>query len=648
MQAVQRIQRDATVGVPYWVYRDVGTLQGIRHPNIWRLAGPVTFSENDICIPYQPHIVKLRAFRKHHGAFNDFELKRASRQLFDATAYLHDIGVYHRSLSTDCVLVNATIDRLSLSDFGHSVEQPIAFSPRIPCVGLPHEPPEILLGDATAVSEADVWALGCIVLELATCRYAFLSEWQRSTQIGILMTMFDFLGTPTETTWPGVERLPHFSPRFPKFKGKGVGLLAKPDKPLSKQSVAFISRVLQCNPAERPSCRAVLADTFFLHGPTIKPEVLAVTALLVSPRLRHGSGVSLKAAVAERSAWCSAWCFGKEMHRRILAFIEGESDASVASNDDDSRDVVLLRWLRSWLTQVLSRPVGRQLPCGWLCMTARRHLPSSQSVLRVIPASIREQYIAWMLQCCVIFHAGDVALFHAILTFDRFWASQSLIESAVGHKLNCVCVTACFIAFKLFSMPTEGYFTPTLISRMSSSRLSLEEVMDTELLILESLGFEINVPSAYSILQTLLDGLSPPPLCKPLAEFLLHLSVSSGNLHFDCQLTTLGSAALLLSLQTTLLTSENKLVDVSDDILRVVTNEEIDVAAVEELDRCTEALWQCWVQSTATMTSNALGAGIFLRHVYRKFSRSGAAGVEPPLAPLVLVSVLVRQRRSMS
>eukprot|EP00927_Polykrikos_kofoidii_P063435 TRINITY_DN5824_c0_g1_i1.p1 TRINITY_DN5824_c0_g1~~TRINITY_DN5824_c0_g1_i1.p1 ORF type:complete len:655 (+),score=75.63 TRINITY_DN5824_c0_g1_i1:57-1967(+) len=636
MEVVQRIQRDETVGVPCKAYQDIWSLQGLRHPNICRLAGPVTISRRDICVPYLPHSGNLHEFRKHHGAFNDFELKRASRQLFDATAYLHDIGVCHRALSTECVLVNATIDRLSLSDFGHSLDQAIALSSQIPCEGwLMNRSPEMLLGDATAVSEADVWALGCIVSELATCSYAFLAD---GTEVGVLMRMFNVLGTPTETTWPGVERLRHFSPGFPKFKGKGVGLLARPDKPLSKQSVAFISRVLQCNPAERPSCRAVLADTFFLHGPTIKPEVLAVTALLATPRLRRGPRMSLKAAVAQRSAWCSGRCFGTEMHRRILAFIEGHS-----------RDVLLLRWLRSWLTRVLSRPGGRQLRCRWLCTTARQHLPSSQSVLRVVSGSFREKYIAWILHFCASLRASDVAFFHAVLTFDRFWASQSRIELASEHNLGSVSVTACFIALKVLSMPGVENFMPASVRQMSSLQLCREEFMDTELLILESLGFEVNVPSAYTVLQNLLDGLSPPPLCKPLAEFLLHLSVSSGNLHFDCQLTTLGSAALLLSLQTTLLTSHNMpLVDVSDDILRVLIGEEVDVAIVEELDRCTEALWKCWVQSTFDMTSDAPGAGIFLRHVYEKFSRSGAAEVEPPLAPLVLVSVLVRQRRSMS
>ena len=41
--------------------------------------------------------------------------------------------------------------------------------------------------------------------------------WPAATEYEILIEMFQRLGTPNETTWPGVSKLPHFSQHFPKW-----------------------------------------------------------------------------------------------------------------------------------------------------------------------------------------------------------------------------------------------------------------------------------------------------------------------------------------------------------------------------------------------------------------------------------------------
>jgi hypothetical protein len=36
-----------------------------------------------------------------------------------------------------------------------------------------------------------------------------------TTELGTLEKIFEFLGTPTNKTWPGVEKLPLYKPSFP-------------------------------------------------------------------------------------------------------------------------------------------------------------------------------------------------------------------------------------------------------------------------------------------------------------------------------------------------------------------------------------------------------------------------------------------------
>ena len=43
------------------------------------------------------------------------------------------------------------------------------------------------------------------------------------SEIGMLMSIFSILGTPTEETWPGISSLKWFKPfTFPKFKAKDL------------------------------------------------------------------------------------------------------------------------------------------------------------------------------------------------------------------------------------------------------------------------------------------------------------------------------------------------------------------------------------------------------------------------------------------
>ena len=41
-------------------------------------------------------------------------------------------------------------------------------------------------------------------------------------QIGMLLAIFQLLGTPDEAQWPGVSRLPDWCPLFPRFRARGL------------------------------------------------------------------------------------------------------------------------------------------------------------------------------------------------------------------------------------------------------------------------------------------------------------------------------------------------------------------------------------------------------------------------------------------
>jgi serine/threonine protein kinase len=90
-------------------------------------------------------------------------------------------------------------------------------------VTLWYRPPEILMGVAEYTQAVDMWSVGCVLAEMARGRALFTGI----SEIDQLFQIFNYLGTPTEETWPGFNRAPHrFSDtpnraeKFPSFTPK--------------------------------------------------------------------------------------------------------------------------------------------------------------------------------------------------------------------------------------------------------------------------------------------------------------------------------------------------------------------------------------------------------------------------------------------
>ncbi|PVV02420.1 hypothetical protein BB560_003132 [Smittium megazygosporum] len=110
---------------------------------------------------------------------NDALIRRLFLQLVDAVEHCHMNGVYHRDLKPENILVTEDGLNLKLIDFGLSTDRP--WSNEIGCGSAYYMSPEIqggLDGKLTHYSTApnDVWALGIILINLATGR----NPWNRA------------------------------------------------------------------------------------------------------------------------------------------------------------------------------------------------------------------------------------------------------------------------------------------------------------------------------------------------------------------------------------------------------------------------------------------------------------------------------------
>ncbi|GFR51619.1 hypothetical protein Agub_g14046, partial [Astrephomene gubernaculifera] len=118
-----------------------------------------------------------------------------------------------------------------------------------------YRPPELLFGGRTYGAAVDVWAAGCVFAEMMLRRVWF----RGSSDVDQLRLIFEVLGSPSESNWPGVSSLPNYLPFTPM-----------PPQDLSKifpaaapHALDLLARMTRLCPQQRPTARQALAHPYF-------------------------------------------------------------------------------------------------------------------------------------------------------------------------------------------------------------------------------------------------------------------------------------------------------------------------------------------------------------------------------------------------
>lgn len=197
-------------GFPDDVVREVATLMVLQRPThagIVRVldvyASPVSAH-----VVYELCGVDLRAYMSSRSSKGLFKFSGAQvcslmRQIVGAMSYMHAHGFLHGDIKTRNILFDEETGVVKVADFGGT-------HPNIPEVEVAYRStlwyvaPEVALSSRTASFPIDVWAAGTVMAELMSGACPF----QKSTsKFSLLVEIFNLLGTPTEETWPGVQKL---------------------------------------------------------------------------------------------------------------------------------------------------------------------------------------------------------------------------------------------------------------------------------------------------------------------------------------------------------------------------------------------------------------------------------------------------------
>ncbi|KAF0395838.1 cyclin-dependent kinase 1 [Gigaspora margarita] len=184
------------------------------------------------------------------------KIQKLMYQLLDGTAFLHRRRIFHRDLKPQNLLIDKD-GNLKLADFGLARAVGIPLKPYTHgVITLWYKAPELMLGSPTYTFAVDIWSIGCIFAEIVNREVLFKGE----SEIDELFLIFQALGTPDESVWPGISQFRDYNPIFPRWKPQPLSSYVPT---LNSLGIDLLSKMLTYDDTFRISAKRALVHPFF-------------------------------------------------------------------------------------------------------------------------------------------------------------------------------------------------------------------------------------------------------------------------------------------------------------------------------------------------------------------------------------------------
>eukprot|EP00921_Rhytidocystis_pertsovi_P010962 GHVQ01017653.1.p1 GENE.GHVQ01017653.1~~GHVQ01017653.1.p1 ORF type:complete len:320 (+),score=33.18 GHVQ01017653.1:273-1232(+) len=177
-------------------------------------------------------------------------------QMCRSLGYLHALGVCHRDIKPQNLLVDSRTHILKLCDFGSAKRLiPGEHSVAYICSRF-YRAPELMLGSTEYKTAIDIWSIGCVLGELLLGRPLFAGE----TSVDQLVKIIQVLGTPSRKQMSAMN--PNYTDfRFPDVKPKDLRKVFDDKSP--PEALDLLSSFLMYEPSERLHPLSALGHPFF-------------------------------------------------------------------------------------------------------------------------------------------------------------------------------------------------------------------------------------------------------------------------------------------------------------------------------------------------------------------------------------------------
>lgn len=215
-----KVTTPSALSPPHDAYSEAKILKAILpHETILPLLETFTLSSLFILVfPFYPYsLATPPAVLQWDAETLSSFLKNTFKDIFSALAHLHKHGIIHRDIKPSNILFSHPLasSRAYLADFGiawsestHSkAAEPL--ERKITDVGTTHyRPIELLFGYKAYGTELDLWAVGCVIAECysndlgADEWHPFFDAGDLGSELRLIASIFQKLGTPTDESWP--------------------------------------------------------------------------------------------------------------------------------------------------------------------------------------------------------------------------------------------------------------------------------------------------------------------------------------------------------------------------------------------------------------------------------------------------------------
>lgn len=245
--------------------RELQIMKDLSHPNIVTLKHAFyTNGEKtdevflNVVMEYLSDTVyrMMKYYTKVKLNFPQLLVKLYTYQIARGLIYLHEVGVCHRDIKPQNILVDARTHTVKICDFG-SAKRLVKGEANVAYIcSRYYRAPELIFGATDYTCVIDVWSLGCVMGELVLGQPVFPGE----SGVDQLVEIIKILGTPTK------EQLLSMNPNYTEFKFPQIK--AHPWQKifrnrLSNEGIEVLDGYLQYTPTLRSRLIESLAHPFF-------------------------------------------------------------------------------------------------------------------------------------------------------------------------------------------------------------------------------------------------------------------------------------------------------------------------------------------------------------------------------------------------
>lgn len=200
----------------------------------------------------------IRSFYKNKKEIPKETLRLFSYQLLRSIAYIHSIGICHRDIKPQNILVDIKNNIVKLCDFG-SAKKLSQYENNVSYIcSRYYRAPELIFNSSSYSNAVDVWSIGCVIIELVIGVPVFQGE----CSVDQLVEIIKMLGTPSKKDIIAMNS-EYNDYKFPVIKCFTWKQILGKYSNVDHNFLDLISKIMVYNPQNRYSAFEALAHSYF-------------------------------------------------------------------------------------------------------------------------------------------------------------------------------------------------------------------------------------------------------------------------------------------------------------------------------------------------------------------------------------------------